>query len=232
MIVFGIPVYRRYDLFERLLQTLGASSLRPDKVVVVDNGNNHATAWTAINSWTTAEHPYTLLSPGYNTGCSGAWNLILDNTEPGDLVIISNDDMVLAPESIQIVVDAASQADLVQGFGFSLFSVSRQLVDDVGFFDENFHPIYFEDLDFHHRVRLAGRRHTHVDAHAQHAHSATMSTLNPAERKAFGLRQSVLKSYYSRKWGGVPTKGQPERYTTPFNGAPPKGWKLRPVTRP
>lgn len=233
MIVFGVPVFRRYDLLERLLSTLGVSGLRPDKVIVVDNGNDNAAAWTAVNSWSTAERPASLLSPGKNTGCSGAWNLILDQSEPGDFVIIANDDIELARESLSIVVEAASQADLVIAHGFSLFGVSRQLVDEVGGFDENFWPIYFEDLDFHQRVRCAGKRHVHVDARARHPNpSASMKALNPHERKEFGLRQTVLVSYYRRKWGGLPTRGEQERYTIPFNGAPPKGWKLRPITQP
>jgi hypothetical protein len=36
--------------------------------------------------------------------------------------------------------------------GWSIFAINRACVDNVGFFDENFFPAYFEDNDYHYRL--------------------------------------------------------------------------------
>jgi GT2 family glycosyltransferase len=225
-LVVGVPVYRRYDLLNNFLASVRGSELKPDLVVIVDNGNG-GSATAADPGCSTA-----IKVAGKNLGCAGAWNSMFDYIQPDDLVVISNDDIVLAPESLSLIVAAASETDLVIAHGFSLFALKRRLVDEVGYFDENFHPCYYEDLDFHRRVKLAKKSWTHLDAHAKHPEpSATLKSLNQAERKVFDARLSDLKRYYMMKWGGVPPKTD-ERYDQPFRGGPPRGWKLRPQTQP
>ena len=41
---------------------------------------------------------------------------------------------------------------------FSCFMIGREALEKVGPFDENFYPAYFEDNDYHYRIRLAGGR--------------------------------------------------------------------------
>lgn len=222
-LVVGVPVYRRYDLLLRFLASVDSSSLQPDHRIIINNGSRPMALPPNV-----AE----IVEPGSNVGCAGAWNMILDRVRPDDLVVVANDDIVLAPDSLSLIAASGSQADLVIAHGFSLFALKRRLVDEVGYFDENFHPCYYEDLDFHRRVKLAKKTWVHLDAHATHPEpSATLKSLNQAERKVFDARLSDLKRYYMRKWGGVPPKSD-ERYDQAFRGGPPRGWKLRPQTQP
>lgn len=224
MIVFGAPVIRRYDLLAGLLGSLHTQTQQPDRVVVVDNGNDAAKlpCCPAL--------PAQVISPGRNVGCAGAWNLIIDQASaPEDIVIISNDDIELMPESISMIVQAAQRSELVIAHNFSLFSVRRSLVDKIGFFDEHFFPSYYEDNDFHRRVKLAGASWEHIACPCTHAGSASLTVLSAEEQKAVRIRIGKCKSQYLRKWGGVP--GQ-ERYKKPFKGNLPRNWDLRPETCP
>ncbi len=98
---------------------------------------------------------------------------------------------------------------------FSAFMVSRECWEKVGEFDENFKPAYFEDGDFHYRMKLMGIKAVlYPPALFYHAGSAT-------QNQALGNGQPMvpspifenLRAYYVSKWGGVP--GQ-EVYKTPF----------------
>lgn len=221
MILFGAPVIRRYDLLWRLLKSVERSELKPDRVVVVDNG-------CKID-----EHPWRsmatdIVHPGKNIGCSGAWNTLLDHVASSDdIVIVSNDDITLSPDSLSMIVDGFQQSDFVAGHGFSLFAMRRRLVDQIGFFDEHFFPAYFEDNDYTWRMKLAGFKHHVVDGKADHVGSASLHCLPDEEQREFGRVFDKLRLYYFQKWGGRPGE---ERYKRPFNGNPPKGWKLRSIT--
>lgn len=98
---------------------------------------------------------------------------------------------------------------------FSCFMINQRTIDEVGWFDENFRPGYFEDNDYHYRIHLAGFITANM-ADVPHYHVGSQTQLNPANKapvvtaKAFDLN----RRYYVQKWGGTP--GQ-ETFTTPFN---------------
>lgn len=97
---------------------------------------------------------------------------------------------------------------------FACFMVRPTIVYRVGFFDENFTPAYFEDNDYHYRIRLAGLNafnnvsapYFHYGSQTQNA-VASMPVVHPF---AFDLNHS----YYRDKWGGSPGE---ESYTHPYN---------------
>jgi GT2 family glycosyltransferase len=98
---------------------------------------------------------------------------------------------------------------------FAAFLLNRKAWETVGPFDEGFSPAYFEDNDYHYRMRLLGLRAiAHPPAVFYHFGSRT-------QNQAIG--QPVVRSEkfeenrdrYIRKWGGLP--GQ-ERFTAPFDG--------------
>jgi GT2 family glycosyltransferase len=96
---------------------------------------------------------------------------------------------------------------------FSAFMLNRRCWETVGEFDENFFPAYFEDNDYHYRMRLAGLRAiVHPPALFYHFGSRTQNEARPAPIVP-GDWFERNRSYYVRKWGGPP--GQ-EQYRDPF----------------
>lgn len=226
MIVFGVPVIRRYDLLWRLFASMRRSNMQPDRVIVIDNGgliDSHV-----VDLPKNAE----VMHMKENVGCSGAWNLVLDACNVHDVVLISNDDIELSDVTIERVVDGLHGSEFVLGHGFSLFGMHRALPATVGFFDENFFPAYFEDNDYTMRMKCAGIRVGVVDGRATHGGSlpggsASLLCRSKEEQEEFSKTFEKLRSYYVRKWGGYPGE---ERFKGPFNGKLPSGWRERPVT--
>lgn len=94
---------------------------------------------------------------------------------------------------------------------FSAFMVSGKCWARVGEFDELFWPAYYEDNDYHYRMKLARvAAITYPPAMFFHWGSAT-------QLEALGrplTDSSNQHANYVRKWGGDPGK---EAYTSPFN---------------
>ena len=94
---------------------------------------------------------------------------------------------------------------------FSAFMIDRKCWETIGEFDELFHPAYYEDNDYHYRMKLAGLAAlTYPPAMFFHWGSAT-------QLEALGrpLTNSANNhAYYVRKWGGDPGH---EVFRTPLN---------------
>lgn len=105
---------------------------------------------------------------------------------------------------------------------FSCFMITPETIDEVGWFDTNLWPAYFEDNDYHYRVKLAGKRALSVSsAEMIHVGSVTQNK-NPLFPVVPAPQFIKNREYYASKWGGVPGE---ETYTSPFN-RPHWNWKL------
>jgi GT2 family glycosyltransferase len=99
---------------------------------------------------------------------------------------------------------------------FSCFMVSRETVEKVGYFDEAFFPAYFEDNDFHYRIKLAaGDEAAIATTRAVYYHFGSR-TQNEAIAAPIvkGDMFEANRRYFIRKWGGAPGS---EQFTHPFN---------------
>jgi hypothetical protein len=96
------------------------------------------------------------------------------------------------------------------GFGFGV--VNRIALEKVGYFDCNYFPIYWEDVDWLRRCTLAGLDICCYDeTWVVHQGSASLSvTPNDQHQETFKRN----KDFYALKWGGEPGN---ERYEHPFN---------------
>jgi len=199
-----VPVLKRFDLFAELM----ASVDYPVLPIVIDN-------WRG------------------NRGVSSAWNLGMKKSlQAGNqYAIICNDDVVFEPNVISelfntikdtgAVMVSANQWEPDDKYGltswtdYCCFAVDiKQLIKNVGWFDENFYPAYFEDNDMRRRVELAGlKSYTRKDLKITHAVSATQwaDPNNPVtSEEAFRKNNK----YFIEKWGGEPYE---ENYIYPFN---------------
>jgi GT2 family glycosyltransferase len=198
-----IPVLKRYDKLKDLLTSLHSSTVKPDVIHVIDNGQAPRRLEWACRESTSALDLYTPTQP---MGVAESWNWFVQNTP--DERIISNDDVLYAPQSLErmIATSGIMVAGLV-GQAFSCFLLRDECIEKVGFFDEEISPgyAYFEDCDYEQRMRDAGVYFVHCeDSGVTHAKSSTLEALGPHERKLHTERFLVAQANYLKKWGKMP----------------------------
>lgn len=212
-VLFAAPVLNRYDLLDKLIESVSRSQLQPDQVMIIDNGNQ------------IKPHQYlncTLIKPGRNVGTAAAWNYALYAAR--DFLILSNDDIEVFPDTIPRLVEAAIQhpdelffvPESGTGCAFSFFLMRRKLLDIVGAFDPLFWPYYFEDNDYVYRMKLAGVHNEFAvrGCNYHHVGSATLRSKTAEEQELHHRQFRQVASYYVKKWGGPPLQ---ETFSSPFN---------------
>lgn len=175
-----------------------------------------------------------LFDIGLNWGLSRSWNEgLLESYEKdkNDLTVQINDDLLFNKGDFDTVVEASKddvalvtargilhgRKDIIQ---WGISSITRLAYEEIGAFDENFFPAFFEDTDYELRIQLAGLKRVVVDTNIVHL-GGSSSNLN----KHFShiSNESMKKGdvYWKRKWGtiGRAPSGQQMRedYKTPFN---------------
>ena len=204
--VLGVPVLNRGDLAERMLGSVG---LAVAETLVVLNGNvdetrNHLKGY-----------PVTFIEPGFNLGVAASWNFIIRARAAAPWWLIVNADIEFGAGDLERLADAMDKPGprVVCLYEFGAFGLNAETVDTVGWFDENFHPIYFEDNDYRRRCHLAGVPVLNLISRTRHDNSATIGS-GYASHNAVTFPRNA--DYYAAKWGGPP--GQETRTTTPHVG--------------
>jgi hypothetical protein len=99
-----------------------------------------------------------------NHGVSGAWNLGIDKMykDGSEWLIICSESIRFYDNPILNIENAIKNADkntlIIEGNngqGWHLIMLNRKVFDTVGYFDEIFHPAYFEDNDYFVRYSMA-----------------------------------------------------------------------------
>jgi GT2 family glycosyltransferase len=98
---------------------------------------------------------------------------------------------------------------------FSGFMIAKKTLDKVGYFDENFYPAYFEDNDYHYRIKLAGLKAYRTNQALYFHYGSRTIKDNKYVKTASNQKFLANQEYFKTKWGDVPGK---EKFTTPFNG--------------
>lgn len=190
-----------------------------DNVVYLDNSYNMGVA------------------PSWNLGCEIAFQ-----HESIEYVLIANNDIEYHPDCIDKMVkvmkndkyalvtamdvarDCSTPEDLktmenkhkpyeVDEPEFSCFMIKRDTWNTIGKFDEKFYPAYYEDNDYHYRIKLAGKRGVKTSTALYfHWGSRTLKEL-PDVGSVINAMFLQNEAYFVEKWGGKPGE---ETYTTPF----------------
>lgn len=213
MITLAIPCVRRYDLLQGLLDSAERGTRKPDSYVVIDNGNAIRTSGVRLPPNTD------LIEPGTNLGVSATWNLVMSRYE--DHVIFSNDDVILDANTVEVLAGAAETTDAVFIFPrmdppttFCVFLIKHECHRVVGPFDENFWPAYYEDCDYHRRIKFAGVKELIVEGTGyMHILNGYLKTMTPEEHMRFAGYVEKNHNYYLEKWGGPPGG---ETFSTPW----------------
>lgn len=116
-----------------------------------------------------------------------------------------------SPASMAYYGEPPMEAAWIPGADFACFMINKVCWQVVGRFDENFHPAYFEDNDYHRRILMANFSARIVpQAPYYHYGSQTQKSANVVQSEQFEKN----KHYYQKKWGGAPGA---EIYANPFN---------------
>ena len=200
----GIPTINRYDLLKETLEKY-LVDFPNTYIYVVDNGNQGITS---------SEDRLKIFNSHKNLGVSGSWNLLVDTSIfLAEYVLLLNDDIYLGKKE-QEILDLIEQEkfDFYVSHGtWCSFLLPINTFVKVGPFDEQFFPAYFEDNDYHQRMKLQNMSYkvTEVLTPVVFRNSATVEK-DPSLNKNFD--ENKLK--YLVKWGGFPGE---EKYKTPYN---------------
>jgi hypothetical protein len=215
----GIPTLCRYDLLARLLASAEKGSVKPTEYLLIDNGGSLQASGISLPPNTRVLHS------GKNLGVAASWNRFLDDAgkEP---IVISNDDVAFGEHTFRDMVDGTKINPFVEGDGWCLFAQTPECTEKVGFYDEHFMPAYYEDSDYDARLHLAAiHRLKPLTGPFIHEGWATTKYLNDASWLRDGRERS--RQYFLRKWGADPAPTFDHLYRSPWNGAPPQGFRLR-----
>lgn len=194
-----------------------------EKLVIINNSSFAHGAWEMCCE----DNPLiknVIVHTQYNTGCAVGWNMIVQSVPGASHWIILNDDLELAPgELARFDEDISSTSSKVvlcepKEISLAMMGLKRQAIDQVGWFDENFYPCYFEDCDYARRIESANLSRAMFEGYKS-SHSSGSLAEDPKIRETFEHN----KQYYIKKWGGELDK---ERYKTPWNRFGPMSWAL------
>lgn len=149
-----------------------------------------------------------------------------------DAVVMLCDDMHVGPGDIErlaaaiiaspecMYIDGAAFVERVQRHEPSQLdcaALNLRAFEAIGYFDVNFWPMNFEDVDWKYRARLSGFTHrTLPDTHIVHRRCNAVAEVAAGETVERMAKFARTRAYYERKFGGDQGK---ERYTHPFNDA-------------
>ncbi len=161
-----------------------------------------------------------------NLGCGPSMNIGLRKiySDKLDYVIILSPS-ALFKNSIQDFIDIIEEKEKTEKNYYYMtistyktdlhaFAVMKKCVDEVGLYDENFYPVYYDDTDYGYRMGLIGAVKTlcYPDRVSQDLGGGVKH-----DTELFDLywhNVNHIHDYYVRKWGGEHTF---ETFKTPFN---------------
>ena len=203
MINLCIPTLNSFNTLEEAIHAALAGSLVPDRILVIDNSGGMC----PIKS----DDKVTVYTPDHNLGVAASWNYFM-KMYPQDTNIIINDDIIVRQDSIKNFIDGLSTVEhdglyyaMKGANSFSFFYIPFHIYNEVGAFDEEFYPAYFEDNDYHYRLKLAGYDiYSLPDVTVFHVGSSTARNYTPEQQERHHKAFRRNREYYISKWGGEP----------------------------
>ena len=197
--------------------------LQLSHLLIVDNSVGKFT-----KQWPMSDELFHIERPEGNIGVGRAWNIgvkeVLIN-EFDFLIILSasvvfNDGMLGFIKELENIGDAKG---LMTQEGWHCLAISRKVFEEVGIFDTNFYPGYYEDSDFIRRMELAG---IHEPTGSKTLPGCTIDAqkaevAHGMKRAGVRVNMGACRDYFIEKWGNEPRyTSQADRdslYKHPFN---------------
>ena len=218
--VLIVPILNGPDRLVRLLDSIDVPVAR---VTVIDNGDVVDRLIGGRSMYPFVIH---VVKPGANLGVAASWNLGIKCSSKAPYWVILNHDLVPGPGDLarlEAAVEPRANA-VYYMLGMAAFAVTPPAMSAVGWWDENIHPAYDEDLDWQRRARLVGTVEVETGFTGSHEGSSTIMS-DPVLRHANGRTHQANDTYYAAKWGGQKQGG--ETFSTPFDkGGHVGDWRL------
>lgn len=213
--VLSVPVLNRPDLLDRMLATV---DVPVGRLYVIDNGD-------VVEDAKAPADEIRIVRPGFNLGVARSWNLAIEANIEAPWWCLVNNDIEFGAGDLARLAEFMEQPGPRVGclLEFGAFGVNAEAMDRVGWFDENYQPIYAEDCDWRWRAKLTGVEVTRLPSSTVHVDGGSLVWRSEA-RYAQGNARTYPRNveYHRRKWGGDPWQ---ERFTTPFDdGSDPTLW--------
>lgn len=164
-----------------------------------------------------------------NLGVARSWNLGIDEvfTRNYDFLTIVSASMRFDKGFLDFndkleEVHERGELGLQTQDGWHCIALSSEIFEEIGLFDTNYYPGYFEDSDFIRRMELAS---IHEPCGDKHLPSFTVEgkSVKTAHAMKSGIRvnMSACGEYFVEKWGDYPSyssqKDRDKLYKYPFN---------------
>ena len=205
-LLVGIPTINRADLLNEALAHY-FEDFASTEIVICDNGNQDII---------TREKMFVIYRPSQNLGVAGSWNMIMDYADRLGFthVLMLNDDIMLGRNGyeINLLIEQNLEVPFINSYqNWCSYILRVDAWKQVGGFDTEFFPAYFEDNSFCYKMRLQNmeRVHTYELNPLVYRNSMTIAK-EPALNNNFMQNKQV----YIDMWGGLPSE---EKYTTKYN---------------
>jgi GT2 family glycosyltransferase len=205
-LLVGIPTINRADLLNEALAHY-FEDFASTEIVICDNGNQDII---------TREKMFVIYRPPQNLGVASSWNMIMDYADRLGFthVLMLNDDIMLGrtDHEIKLLIEQNLEVPFINSYqNWCSFILRVDAWKQVGGFDTEFFPAYFEDNSFCYKMRLQQmeRVHTFELNPLVYRNSMTIAK-EPALNNNFMRNRQV----YIDMWGGLPGE---EKYTTKYN---------------
>lgn len=212
-----IPVYTNETNLWMVDRCIEMLDIDPRRVLLVDNTPENLCKKYEDKEFNISYHPE-------NLGVARSWNLGIKLGHDWTFIVGCT---MRFPEGFSAIVKMLETFDGDKIFrtpqGWHCNAISKKLIEEIGYFDENFYPAYMEDSDFQRRMVLAGINqggYQDVPAYCQ----------KTSQAMEVGLKTNPKRStaYWIKKWGGDGDPNYPE-FTKPFGDKPLDYWPKRTI---
>lgn len=152
-----------------------------------------------------------------NIGVAKSWNIALRADCDWTFFVSCNAVFPNGFSEVLTELNKATEYAMLTTMAWHCNAISRKCVEQVGYFDENFYPAYFEDTDYYYRMRLA-KIPIQIPVLNIPGYSSRQSN---SLDKGLQVNFLELEKYYIEKWGGKPGE---ETYTLAWNKDGIKHW--------
>ena len=227
--VLTVSLYNRPDLLDRLLDSV---DVHVERGLIVDNGKVGYERDFPHGDWRIWQPPFQSL------GWPGTLNFGIMQTPDAPWWMFVNNDAWFDPGKLQLLSETTEAAiargeAVVHHHEWTVFTISRLVIERVGLFDEwSFWPLYFDDTDYSRRCHLEGIPVINGEwchegdldwTDIKLDHASTVRS-DPGLAHANNRTWQLNRQAYVAKWGGPPGR---ERFATPWDRPVPI-WATKP----
>ena len=227
-----VPFMGLMDYTERMIDSI--KTIHPYKVMLIDNGRTlESKKWLSkMTKKKNVEALSFKVNIGVASSWNTGIMLAMDHWG-SQIYFIPNNDILLHPKAIDLLCDRICDPDialitatdvcgkiveptdiyeykipkkeeLVEAPEFSCFMTKIETVNKIGLFDTQYYPAYFEDNDYHYRLKLASMKSLKTNRAVYYHYGSRTIKQSKKILEISNAGYAINRDYYESKWGGLP----------------------------